>query len=96
LSYAETRGFLFFLTVSVLALLVIFFPKILVRSSAQIELADVKKLDSLVALMEQNEMSDRKSTLFKFDPNTLPVDSLLLMGFPEKIAQRLENYRTKG
>lgn len=96
MSYAETRGFLFFLTVSVLALLVIFFPKILVRSSAQIELADVKKLDSLVALMEQNEMSDRKSTLFKFDPNTLPVDSLLLIGFPEKIAQRLENYRTKG
>jgi DNA uptake protein ComE-like DNA-binding protein len=96
MSYAETKGFLILLIVSVLALFVIFFPKILIRSSAQIEPADVAKLDSLVAIMERNEMPNPAETLFAFDPNVLPVDSLVLAGFPEKIAQRLDNYRAKG
>jgi DNA uptake protein ComE-like DNA-binding protein len=96
MSYTETKGFLILLIVSVLALFVIFFPKILIRSSAQIEPADVAKLDSLVAIMERNEMPNPAETLFAFDPNVLPVDSLVLAGFPEKIAQRLDNYRAKG
>ncbi len=33
---------------------------------------------------------------FSFDPNVLSVDSLVLLGFPIKVAQRLENYRSKG
>lgn len=96
MSYAETKGFLILLIVSVLALLMIFFPKNLIRSSAQIDPGDVKKLDSLVALMKRNEMSNPSETLFTFDPNVLPLDSLILVGFPEKIAQRLHNYRAKG
>lgn len=96
MSYAETKGFLILLIVSLLALLVIFFPKILIKSSAQIEPADVTKLDSLVSLMKRNEMLNSEETLFEFDPNALPVDSLVLIGFPEKIAQRLDNYRAKG
>jgi DNA uptake protein ComE-like DNA-binding protein len=95
-SYAEAKGFLMLLAVSVLALLVIFFPKILIRSSAQIEPADVEKLDSLLALMKRAELTNRQEALFRFDPNVLPVDSLVLLGFPEKIAQRLDNYRAKG
>lgn len=96
MSYAEAKGFLILLAVSVLALLVIFFPKILIRSSAQIDPADVEMLDSMVARMGRAELSNRSEALFMFDPNVLPVDSLVLLGFPEKIAQRLDNYRAKG
>lgn len=33
---------------------------------------------------------------FSFDPNTLPKDSLLLLGIPEKVVNILDNYRQKG
>ena len=36
------------------------------------------------------------ATLFLFDPNNTSVDSLLLLGFPMEIANRLRNYIDKG
>lgn len=40
------------------------------------------------------EVQDRQ--LFLFDPNSCPVDSLILLGFPQRLAERLVNYREKG
>lgn len=37
-----------------------------------------------------------QTTLFNFDPNHISKDQLLTLGFPEKVASRLLNYRTKG
>lgn len=34
--------------------------------------------------------------LFNFDPNTLPFDSLLLLGISERAAKNLKNYLSKG
>jgi DNA uptake protein ComE-like DNA-binding protein len=79
--------------VSFVALLLIAFPKILVRYKMQLNPEDVIKLDSLVSLMEMQE--HHETNYFMFDPNILPVDSLVLLGIPQKVAERLENYRNK-
>ena len=43
-----------------------------------------------------NQSRSTNVTLFKFDPNSLGLDSLKLLGFDEKMARRLVNYRDKG
>ncbi len=80
------------LIISFLALFLMFFPELIVRNKNAVNPSDVQILDSLVAVMEKNVSSDR----FVFDPNKITKDSLLLLGFPEKVADRLINYRSKG
>lgn len=53
----------------------------------------MQKLDSLVMLLEAG-MSDIR--YFNFNPNTLSTDSLILLGIPAKVAERMDNYRVKG
>jgi len=73
-------------------LVLLFLPKKIIRSQNDIDPGDIKKLDSLAALIENSN----HPLYFSFDPNTLCVDSLVLLGFPKAVAQRLENYRSKG
>ena len=58
---------------------------------------DQRILDSLIAVIEANKDSLEESYMtperFFFDPNSLPKDSLLLLGLNESIAQRIVNYR---
>lgn len=96
LSYNEARGFVSLLIVSVIALILIFFPEIVIWKNRTIDPADVKQLDSLVAILESGESSDKNQTLFLFNPNVISMDSLLLLGFPKSVAGRLINYRSKG
>lgn len=70
--------------------------------------ADQQELDSLISLLEKADTLQKKSTgeqlkraevplnLFLFDPNTVSYDSLLQLGFPPYLAQRLIKYRSKG
>lgn len=37
-----------------------------------------------------------KTKLFSFDPNTVSIDELILLGIPEKTAKTIEKYRSKG
>lgn len=58
-------------------------------------------LDSLTALVEdavQPKAPERpvRREVFPFNPNLVSVDSLALLGIPGFIAQRIENYRSKG
>ncbi len=96
LSHKEVRGFSSLFIVSVLALLLIFFPKILIRHHATINPADIKQLDSLVAILNKVELSSKSHEVFNFDPNKTSLDSLMLLGFSQKIAQRIQNYISKG
>jgi len=82
--------------ISVVALILIFFPKILIRHNSKIDPAEIKQLDSLAAMLNRGEMSSKNRSYFKFDPNSLSIDSLMLLGFSEKIAQRMQNYISKG
>lgn len=91
-SYSEARGFAALLLVSLILLFIIFFPKLIIRNQIEVDPSEVKYLDSLASLFE----SDIKFELFLFDPNTLPEDSLLLLGFPPRVAETLVNYRNKG
>lgn len=72
---------------------------------------DQEVLDSMVAAMESRFKEDSETTpvlsaesrerkikfqYFFFNPNQLPLDSLLLLGIPVPLARRIENYRQKG
>lgn len=96
LSYYEARGFVGLLIVSVIALILMFFPEIVIRKKSTVDPANVKQLDSLVAILSAEELSEVKQTLFTFDPNFIAEDSLILLGFPKSVATRLINYRSKG
>ncbi len=50
------------------------------------------QLDSLVSLME----SENQRTFFRFDPNTISIDSLKLLGVSEEIASVWLNYVASG
>ena len=93
LTYSESRAFVSLLIVCLLALSLIFFATFALRVQPQTSQSDIQKLDSLVLLLEAGKADIR---YFNFNPNTLPKDSLALLGLPEKVAERLDNYRTKG
>ncbi|MCK5702475.1 MAG: helix-hairpin-helix domain-containing protein [Cyclobacteriaceae bacterium] len=81
---------------SVIALILLFSPNIVIRQNRSVDPADIKKLDSLVAILENDELPNTHHTLFLFNPNEISPDSLMLLGFPKKVAERLINYRSKG
>ena len=71
--------------------------------------ADQQLLDSLISILEAGDTISayegkavtqqhalRQQELFYFNPNTVSEDSLLRLGFPPYLAQRLLNYRSKG
>lgn len=96
LSHNEARGFFSLLIASIIALTLIFFPEIVIRQNKTVDPSEVKKLDSLVNILENSELSDGHHTLFLFDPNEISVDSLVLLGFSKNVSERLINYRSKG
>lgn len=96
LSYNEARGFTRLLIASFFALFLILFPRIFFQKDRDVDFDSVRKLDSLAALLENSDSPNISVSLFLFDPNTISLDSLLLLGFPKKVAERTINYRTKG
>ena len=48
-----------------------------------------------LAAEEAAEPAESKAVLFYFDPNTLPQDSLVLLGLPRKTAQTIVKFRNK-
>lgn len=61
-------------------------------------LEDKAILDSIVKQMEVREglQPERHIVHFHFNPNAVSVDSLKLLGLPERLARTINNYRTKG
>lgn len=111
-SHKETRGFIVLLFLTLLCLLIPFVYRF-VNNSAPVDtsVADQRKLDSLVTLMQteerkQPQFGDRneKTTaerfsepkLFHFDPNTIDVAGWQQLGVPRWMAERIGKYRSKG
>lgn len=95
-SHSEAKGFVRLLIVCLVALAVILVPKFINRKPTALDPQESLKMDSLVLLLEKAGISHENNVLFRFDPNSLPVDSLELLGFTRKVAERINNYREKG
>ncbi len=93
ISYSESRAFSRLLLVCILALLVIFLTTKFYNPGPIIKQSDIAKLDSLVQLLDPQ---NAEPVYFSFNPNSISADSLILLGIPQKIAERLINYRAKG
>ena len=61
-------------------------------------LEDKAMLDSIVKQLEAGERDQPETRIvyFHFNPNAVSVDSLKLLGLPERLARTINNYRTKG
>lgn len=101
LSRGETNGFLILIPL----MAVILFSEPVFRmwfvDKTPHESADQAKLDAMIARWEwPKEKNDSASTIptrrFLFDPNKASKEQLVQLGFPQSLAQRILNYRTKG
>ena len=102
-SFAEAKGFL--LMVGIIAAVAIYY---LIYSALPSEgyssyLADKAILDSIVKQMEAGDRDRIQSpdfygeeNFFPFNPNSVSVDSLMLLGVPARLAHTIQNYRVKG
>lgn len=98
-SQTEANGLLILLP---LIFLIVFSPliyeSVFTKSYANFE-EDQYLLDSLNQQIQQAFVSppaSRSPENFLFNPNHASKDSLMLLGIPEFLAQRIINYRTKG
>lgn len=101
----ERIGFYFIIFCIVSIILSIIFANRIYRDTP-IEFTDVE----LIPIREFNQQTQKDSKdqagvdktlksegkLFTFDPNTAPLDSLKKLPFPNKIAERIDKYRSKG
>ncbi|MCG8307063.1 MAG: helix-hairpin-helix domain-containing protein [Cytophagales bacterium] len=95
-SNTEARGFTVLLILCIAALASLLLPGIILKGRKEVCVQDVRKLDSLVNILERNVELSLEREFFYFDPNVLSVDSLILLGMDRKVAQRLRNYCDKG
>lgn len=100
-SESETNGFLVFIPLLVIILLVPSFIKsYLLSTSDVIDPEDERIFREWVAESEKKLQS--KDTIefnfksFDFDPNLVTVSQLIDLGFKKKVAERIGNYRHKG
>ena len=96
LSHAETKGFIKLLAVCLLAIALLYLPRHLFRGEIKPTAEDVRILDSLANELQRKTNHYEEADLFNFNPNTVSADSLVLLGFEEDIALRIEKYRDKG
>ncbi|EMR04286.1 ComEA family DNA-binding protein [Cesiribacter andamanensis] len=108
-SRMEARSFIVVAAGVVLLMLALLVYRLLPASPYQPQ-ADQQQLDSLMALLDaqksievppaaalaQPDLGEAEHQRFVFDPNRVSLDSLLALGVPQPLAQRLLNYRSKG
>jgi len=100
-SESETNGFIIFIP---LIVLILFVPSLLKRyliSNSNIDRSLEEKIfEEWVAENERKIQLKDTTTfvplVFDFDPNLASVEQFIELGFKEKIALRIENYRNKG
>lgn len=66
------------------------------RASGQGEAVVVRRNASHEPEVERERQRTRRVESFPFDPNTVSVEDLMRLGFTEKQAQAIDNYREKG
>lgn len=99
---AQTNGFVMLLMVIAIAIFSQPLARWWVSSQAQDFSDDKKILDSLVQQWETvpgksvSVVSENHPAYFEFDPNTLDKQKFIALGFSDKLAVRIINYRNKG
>lgn len=105
LNRRERNGMIAIASLVVILLIVKYY--IVYHYETQTNQAVVIALDDVAAkLAEQNKEADKdnyntaslnkKDSLFYFDPNTVSYEQAVMLGFPERTAHTLVNYRNKG
>jgi DNA uptake protein ComE-like DNA-binding protein len=97
-SRTELNGFLILIPLMALALIAPALYRRWVTRSEYDNPVVVQRLDSLVAVLRDSAKAETPENvrLFEFDPNTAKADELKQLGFPEFLAGRIINYRSKG
>lgn len=100
----EARGsLLLLLLLIVFVVLMNISDVIFVGSPPEITIEQIQKLDSSITILDKRTntkyyASSKKTSTkkFPFDPNTSSVPTLISLGFPPYLAERIEKYRNKG
>jgi competence protein ComEA len=99
-SSKEIVGFSALILVLVVSLVVPGAIRSLTQENDDYSLEDAKILDSLLVLLENDRIEKARSikTVIQhnFNPNKASLADLVELGFDERIAQRILNYRAKG
>lgn len=100
-SESETNGFLIFIPLIVLVLLVPSFIKgYLLSTSDEVDPEDERILREWIAGSERKlQLKDTlqfKHQSFDFDPNLVSAKELIDLGFKQNVAERIQKYREKG
>ena len=95
-SYQDARGFFKLLAICFLSIALYFGAKRLMKAEIAPSESDVSRLDSMVQILDSAFQKSHPTSLFYFNPNTISLDSLVLLGIPERVAIRLINYRKRG
>ncbi|MCB0641829.1 MAG: helix-hairpin-helix domain-containing protein, partial [Phaeodactylibacter sp.] len=93
----ERKGILGLLTLLVLVMWIRL--DLVHRLTISYEPVDISMVQALLDSTQQaepEEITPPESRLFAFDPNTASREQLLELGFPEKLANTMLNYRKKG
>lgn len=96
-SRSERRG-TFILLVIIALLLLTYFVRDFFKVSDEVPL-DVKEFNERITSFEQTKKEEvffDSVELFMFDPNLIGVEEWVLLGFSEKQAQSIENYKGSG
>lgn len=75
-------------------LLILVILVLLIRMAVPASDMDVEDMSPTINVLKTSK--PESGTLFSFDPNTAPYDTLLLLGLEEKEARTLISYRNKG
>ena len=96
-SYAkrERRGIILICTLLVIFLSVVFITRDRPLNSVRLEYIG-HMADSARNSMKTSAIPSRDSELFKFDPNMVTVEELMRLGFSERQATAIDNYRRAG
>jgi len=99
-SKSEFTGFKWLIITSIICVLGVYLVNKYTQHPYNNYDKDVKKLDSLIALMENSSPTQNTKSLSTnlsyFDPNSATKEQLLQNAFPEWLANRLINFRAKG
>lgn len=100
-SKTEVNGTLVLIPLIVLVLFTPYLYRQIADSNNHTLSEDKRLLDSLVSLIDASLIEQpiiEKTTVkyFDFNPNTASIDELSLLGVPNFLAQRINNYRAKG
>lgn len=96
-SRGERRGTIVLLIIISVLLLFYFFSDIFyAKDSSSVDAENFHEKIALFESLQQEVKAEDSVLLFIFDPNTIGLEEWVLLGFTDKQAQSIENYKASG